>query len=246
VTLNWSTFALELINFVVLVWILQHFLYKPVRAVIERRRESVRQTLEQAESRAREAESMETRYRRRLDEWEEERARARRELEQEIAAEREARLQALNADLEREREKARVVNERRLEETRAQTEQALAQQATRFLSRLLARVAGPELEAQLITMVLEDIPNLGPEARERLSAANGNVRVTSAYPLSEETRQALRRALAEATGDQQRQWRFREDAELMAGIRMDGGGWALEGNLRDELRFFAEAAHDHE
>ena len=46
--LNWSTFVLEIVNFVVLVFILQRFLYRPVLAVIERRRKSVEDRLSEA------------------------------------------------------------------------------------------------------------------------------------------------------------------------------------------------------
>ncbi len=36
--LNWSTLLLEIVNFLVLVWILKRFLYRPVLQVIEERR----------------------------------------------------------------------------------------------------------------------------------------------------------------------------------------------------------------
>jgi F-type H+-transporting ATPase subunit b len=35
---DWQTLALQAVNFLILIWLLQRFLYKPVRAVIERRR----------------------------------------------------------------------------------------------------------------------------------------------------------------------------------------------------------------
>ena len=41
VELSWSTFILEVINFIVLVFILKHFFYKPVLTAIARRRESI-------------------------------------------------------------------------------------------------------------------------------------------------------------------------------------------------------------
>ena len=48
--LNWSTFVLEILNFLVLVWILKRFLYKPVLAVIARRREGIEKSLAEARS----------------------------------------------------------------------------------------------------------------------------------------------------------------------------------------------------
>ena len=48
--LSWSTFALEIVNFLVLVWILKHFLYKPVMDVIARRRADIESTLADAKT----------------------------------------------------------------------------------------------------------------------------------------------------------------------------------------------------
>src|SRR6185312_7966502 len=36
--LDWSTFALQLINFAILVWLLEHFLYRPVLRRVDARR----------------------------------------------------------------------------------------------------------------------------------------------------------------------------------------------------------------
>ncbi len=51
--IDWWTLALQAINFVVLVWLLHRFLYRPVRAVIEKRRAfSERAFAEAAEQKA--------------------------------------------------------------------------------------------------------------------------------------------------------------------------------------------------
>ena len=46
---DWWTFGLQVINFLVLVWLLQRFLYKPVRRIIEQRRELAGKALSEAE-----------------------------------------------------------------------------------------------------------------------------------------------------------------------------------------------------
>jgi len=45
-------------------------------------------------------------------------------------------------------------------------------------------------------------------------------------------------------GDSDGQWQFTQDESLIAGLRVSIGGWTLHANLRDELRFFSEAAHE--
>ena len=50
--MDWSTFILEIINFLILVWILKRFLYRPILEVIARRREGVEKTLSEARARS--------------------------------------------------------------------------------------------------------------------------------------------------------------------------------------------------
>lgn len=38
---DWTTFILEIINFLILIWILKHFLYRPVLKVISERRSGI-------------------------------------------------------------------------------------------------------------------------------------------------------------------------------------------------------------
>ena len=52
---DWWTFGLQLVNFLVLVWLLHRFLYKPVRAVMKQREERAGAALAEAEASRKEA-----------------------------------------------------------------------------------------------------------------------------------------------------------------------------------------------
>ena len=67
--LNWSTFLLEIINFLVLVWILKRFLYRPVLSVLDKRRKSIEESLNEATNRHTQAIALEQQYKQRLEEW---------------------------------------------------------------------------------------------------------------------------------------------------------------------------------
>jgi len=76
--LSWSTFVLEIINFLVLVWILKRFLYKPVLDVIARRRAGIEKSMADAEALHADAEKLQEQYEDRLAVWDQERLQARR------------------------------------------------------------------------------------------------------------------------------------------------------------------------
>lgn len=48
--LSWSTMVLEIINFLVLIWTLNHFLYMPIQNTIIARKKMVVDKLEHAET----------------------------------------------------------------------------------------------------------------------------------------------------------------------------------------------------
>ena len=245
--LDLTTFILEIINFLVLVWLLTRFFYRPVMAVIARRREDIRKKLDAAETVRAGAETLKSDYENRLARWEEEKNAARQELNREIAEERRRRREELDRLLDQEREKEHVLSRQRIVQEMYENERRAAEQAVVFLARLLRRLACPELETRLVRMAIEDLADLDAPLRETLqqawAAGNGNADVATVWPLAEADRQALEAALAQITGSAPR-CEYRSDPELIAGLSVGIGAWRLQACLQQELRFFAEAGHE--
>jgi len=245
VELNWSTFLLEIINFLVLVWILKRFLYRPVLEVINKRRSSIEQSLTESQRLHDEAQALKGQYEGRLADWEKERNQARETLAQELDKERTRQLEALQASLEQEREKSRVARDRQHAEQLRAIEHDALQQGAVFASRLLGQACGAELETRLLDILLDQLGQLSEEQtsalRQQWGEAPDCIQVGSAYPLSDAQRQRLESALHRASGldvpiD------YVRDAELLAGLRIVIGAWVLAANVRDELQGFTEFA----
>ena len=49
-TIDWWTLGFRAVNVVILVWLLQHFFWRPVAAIIEQRRSSTENTVADAKS----------------------------------------------------------------------------------------------------------------------------------------------------------------------------------------------------
>ncbi|HWQ12793.1 MAG TPA: hypothetical protein VNL77_08335, partial [Roseiflexaceae bacterium] len=108
---DWLTFGFEIVNFLVLVWLLHRLLYRPVLAMIQRRRDEIAASTQAAEALRAEAEQLKAEYDRRLEDWAGERARARRELDEELERERQRRLQALETELAERRQREAALRE---------------------------------------------------------------------------------------------------------------------------------------
>ena len=237
--LSWSTFLLEMFNFLVLIWILKHFLYKPVLGVIAKRQEGVEKTLSDAKALNDEAEKLKQQYEVRLEHWQQERQRARDNLSRELDAERAQKMSALEDTLEQEREKVRVAETQRQADAQRKVEEGALAQGARFVGKLLSRVASPEIENRLIELTIAELEQLPPERLATLLAHNGapsnTITVTSAYPVKE---QQLEQVLSHNGWTSSLQ--FKEDPTLLAGLHITMGAWVLAANLRDELHGFSE------
>jgi F-type H+-transporting ATPase subunit b len=244
--IDWTTFALEIINFLALVWILKRFLYQPVLDTLARRRASVERTLSEAREVETRARVQQSQYESRLADWEAEKAKAKVQLEMDMAVERSRQMQALSKSLAEEKERIAAVDAHKQQEIEHQQENRAMAQAQRFAATLLARLASPVLEAQLVDLLLEDWTNLSESQFQGLrSAADGeNIEavVASAFPLQPEQQRRIAAALSARLG-RQLAVHFSEDPQLLSGLRLSLGPWHLSLNLADELAGFAGAAN---
>lgn len=239
--LDWTTFLLEIVNFLVLVWILKRFLYRPVLDMIARRQANIEQTLNEAHATEERASALKTSYEKRLDEWEQEHESARAKLREELAAERQRRLTQLEAALADAREKNRALEARRAEEMQRIAETRALELGAAFSARLLARLSSTELDTRLIDLAIEDLAALPAEQRDALQAAAREpgvvLQLSFARPVSESAQQRLTAALGQVL-DMSLPSSVEIEPDLLAGVRIALGSWVIQANLGDELGFF--------
>jgi len=244
--LNWSTFALEIFNFLVLVWILKRFLYQPVLNVISRRRATIENQLSEAKQLHADSDALKEQYEHRLADWEQERQKAMDKLMHELEEKRVHQLENLKAELAQEEEKNRVARSRQDKQLMREIELRALQQGAEFASRLLAEASGPELENRLFDLLLDGLSLIPADQISNLSNKWGDspehILVTSAYPLTDDKQHQLEETLTEATGLSAPVF-YEQDAKLLAGLNITIGAWVLQLNVRDELQGFTELVH---
>ncbi len=239
---DWTTFALEIINFLILVWILKRFFYQPVLDVIARRRAGIEKEMADAKALEEKAQALERQYENRLDDWEKEREGARTKLTEEISRERAHQMAAVAAAVEAERERNRVLDERHRQELRRTAEEQALAQGAAFSARVLSRLADESLDERIVASMVADLQRLTFAQKQTLAtaaaAAGVNMQVVTARPLREAARTQLTAAMAEALQRALPQ-EYAVDESLIGGVRVSIGPWVLHANLRDDLQFFA-------
>ena len=240
---NLSTFVLEIINFLILIWILQRLFYKPLLEVITKRKQFIELSLSDAKNLQQQAEQQRTLYENRQKLWEQEKQAAITALHQQFEVERKTQLDRLNIDLEQERQKAKVTQSKQKQELQHQVEKQALQNGAKFAGILLQQSASPELETRLCTLLMDNLTILPDACKLCLTMFGAKksvpIKITSAYPLTAEMHQQLEQKLATLISSPIN-FQYHQDAALIAGLRMDIGAWVLNANLQHELIGFAE------
>jgi F-type H+-transporting ATPase subunit b len=233
------TLILQAANFLILVWLLRRFLYRPVLAVIDQRRQAADAVLAEAAAARTAAEVV------------------RRDLEAQRAAagtDRDRLIEAAHTQVEAERaallDKVRHEADALLADARTHIERerrdaaaALRDRACRLavsIAQRLAQSIAPEGESAAdpflgrICTALRELP-----AEERAAIldqvrGNGLVRVVTAIPLGDAARERCRQGLAASLGVPLN-IQFADDRALIAGLEVHFPHTVLRHTWRDDL-----------
>jgi F-type H+-transporting ATPase subunit b len=239
--IDWLTVTAQLLNFLILVWLLQHFLYGPITRAMAAREARIEARLDEARKAREEAEAEAKRFREQQRELERDRERLRREARE--AADEERR------ELE---EKARQTVDRlehdwrrQLRDEREDFLRDLRTRAGDLVYRIAARaledLGDADLQERIAQAFGRRLRDLDDEARERLAQAAGNVneggiRIVSRFPLSSEAKRVVTRAVHEVVAPEvEVDYADRPGASL--GIELACGSqrviWTIAGYLDD-------------
>ncbi len=229
--IDWLTVAAQIVNFLVLVWLLQRFLYRPITKAMARREERIRARLSEAKAAREEVEAEAARLRERQRELEASREDVLREAEREAAALR----TRLENDLRQEMEARRKTWEDRLEEDRqsfvARLQQRAGHQVIEIVGRVLRDYAGSDFAGQVAGTFADRLGSLDQETRKKLVAAaaraEGPARVESSLVLTPGARGQITRAIhTQITPDIEVE--YHEGADLLLGARLTIGEQTVE------------------
>jgi F-type H+-transporting ATPase subunit b len=184
---DWWTFALQSINFVVLVWLLRRFLYRPVQEIISKRRLVAEQVLADAEAKAESAESEKQQAEKERVALDKQRDRILQEAHESVKAEREKILKQARQDAKKIVETAQGTAAREREQALKDVKAEIADLAAEIASRMLKTVSGNDLSDAFLSRLHEEIKSLPAEELERLqgdlSKSGTSLKIATAIPL---------------------------------------------------------------
>jgi F-type H+-transporting ATPase subunit b len=238
VLIDWFTVSAQVVNFLILVYLLKRFLYGPILQAMDRREQEIGDRLRDAAEKREAAENEAEAYRSKAREVEEERPRRLKAVEEEVEKRRRELLSRAKEEVEELREawRASMVREQRnfLDELKRRT----GSEVVRIAGRALAELADADLAEGLAARFCERLNALDPKEKERWSgtAAQEEVVLRSPFELEPSLRDRIVSALQEVCGREPR-LSCRTDPDMPLGIELTAGGvrlsWGLESYLED-------------
>jgi F-type H+-transporting ATPase subunit b len=235
---DWFTIVAQALNFLILVWLMKRFLYKPVLNAIDEREKRIATELANADAKKAEAQKEHDEFQRKNTEFDQQRATLLAKATGEAQAERqrlldEARKAAV--DLSSKRQEALRTEEQNLHQAiRRRTQQEVFAIARKALTDL-ATVSLEERLGEVFTRRLREMNGkLKQGLAEALKTASDPAVVRSAFDLPAEQRAAIQNALNETFSAEVRV-RFETAPDLVSGIELTTNGQKVGWSIADYL-----------
>ena len=231
------TVIAQIVNFLILVYLLKRFLYRPVLEAMDRREAGIAQRLQQAADQSAIAAQEAEAFRAKSDALDAQREGLLRDMRHEVEARRDAMLESLRDDVADTGRRWREQVERERQSFLRELRQQLSAQVCHLSREALLQLANAELETQMARVFLHRLPGLPEEDRQQFREAadrHETLSLVSALPLAEDLQTELATAV-QATLDLPHPPEFKEDSQLICGLELRAPGYQVGWSLAEHL-----------
>jgi F-type H+-transporting ATPase subunit b len=252
VLIDWFTVAAQIVNFLILVFLLKHFLYDRILKAMDRREERIQNRLEEAQSKKQEAEQEAETHRRERRDLEAKRSDMLAEAAKEAEKERKRLVQEARDQVASLRQKWQTSLDREKASFTRELRLRAGREVYAVCRKALRDLADADVEIRMVQVLLQHLTGLEEDERSAMAraalAAGTRVAVRSGFDLPSGLEQELTRGIQEHLGGDI-EVAYETDSDQGPGIelRMNGRklSWGFE-NYLDELEARALDALEHE
>ncbi len=241
--IDWFTVVAQAINFLVLVWLMKRFLYKPILRAIDAREKRVASELADADVKKMEAENERDAFREKNEQFDQERAALLNEARNDIRSERQRLLDEARTAAETLRAKQQEALSAELRSLHEAIRRRAQEEVFAIARKVLADLGETSLEAQMSEVFLRRLREMEESERahfaEIMAEASGPVVVRSAFQMPEPQRALIRQTVKEAlSGEFDVQ--FKTAPNLISGIELSANGRKVAWSIADYLTSLEE------
>jgi F-type H+-transporting ATPase subunit b len=233
------TFLFQTINFIVLLYILKRLLFKPVREILQKRRDLVRESLEKVELTQKEALALKEEQQAELGRLKELKVRMVDEMRANVLEEKKRLLAEAGQDAAERVEKAMALFEKEKAGFEAGLKERAVETVHLYSTNLLRGITDEELHRGIWRRFQNELESISKDIAARaMLDLEVKIELASAYPLGEEELGALQSAMGKELS---RKVTIHQtiDETLIAGVKLRSGDMVYDSSLAGQVSAFA-------
>jgi F-type H+-transporting ATPase subunit b len=236
--IDWFTVGAQALNFLILVWLMQRYLYKPIRGAIDAREKLIATELANADATKAEAQKEHEEFQKKNQEFDQQRATLLTKATGEAKVERERLLDEARKAAEALRAKRQAAMKTEEQNLHLAIRRRTQQEVFAITRKALTDLATTSLEERLGEVFTRRLREMDPKAKEGLGAALKTASepavVRSVFDVPPAQRAAIQNALNETFSAEVR-IRFETAPDLISGIELTTNGQKVSWSIADYL-----------
>ncbi|TDY63255.1 ATP synthase F0 subcomplex B subunit [Aminivibrio pyruvatiphilus] len=245
--IDWFTVAAQAINFLLLVWLMKRFLYKPVLRAIDAREKRIEEQLNDAKAQKMEARKEKEEFQRKNEIFDRERTELMNAAAEKAKGETIHLLEEARSSAETLRAKWREGLEKDASRLEEDFQKRVRKDVFSIVRKTLSDLAGEELESKIIDLFLRRLGKMDEKERKNLvpttKVPDASVLLRTAFPLTEEQRSTIGQEVKKLFFLKEEP-KFTVEKNLVAGMELAVSGQKISWTIDDYLLSLRDSVED--
>ena len=227
------TIIAQLINFSVLLFILNKFLYKPILKTMDKRREDIKNKIEETQNKLEESDKLKEEYFNKLQEVEKENIALRKQALEDIKKFKDSELQKVKEDISLKKDKFNDYLDLEQKSLIENFNENLLDLFVEYSNNILQVLANSTLQDELVNNFMQKINDLTDEKVESVNKLNvEDMYISSNDELTDKQKDFIKDSLVKK-GFKFKDIQYTVDKKLILGIELKAKSYVLSWNVRE-------------
>ncbi|MDJ0597704.1 MAG: F0F1 ATP synthase subunit B [Crocosphaera sp.] len=237
--INWFTVIAQTINFLILIFLLNRFLYKPIVKTIKARQQEIQQRWQETEKEKKLAKEEADSYQQKQQELEKKQQNIMNQAEIKAEEKYDDLVEQAHQDVEQKRKSWQESMEQEKTQFFNSFQEKIIHQVYKMTHHILADLADVSLEQQMITRFIHRLENLSEQERENLvksfNTTENDLTIRSHFEISSESRDRLINSLHQTQIYQGNNIQFITSSDLICGLELQSNNYKIAWNLKNYI-----------
>jgi len=242
--INWFTVIAQILNFLVLVWLMKRYLYKPILNAIDDREKKIAGQLAEAKTKKDEAKAEQDEFNKKNEVFDQQKKDMMDKATAEAGAQSQKLLEEAKNNAKTLQDKLEKAAKDQQADLNHQMEQKTEQDVFAITKKVLADLADVDFEEQSVNVFIKRISNIKEDEKDlfkkALHSGSGPIQVQSAFDLPEKQQTEIKSVVTKMLGTKP-SFEFKTSPALLGGIELTTNGYKLAWSIAAYVNSFEKS-----